>query len=214
MPELPSVIESRLRALPKGLREHIERSREIGRSLALRYNVDVTRVDIGVAAHDLARALNGDALLEQAERYGLQLHPVEEHSPILLHGLIAALWLEREDGFDDEDVLEAVRWHTTGRRGMGAIAKVVFLADKLDPNKVRRYPYLNEIQRLSEESLDKAMLEFLDQGLLYFVREGQLIHPESVELRNELMIALKDSKGRVPCRQIGPEQGSAIPLPQ
>ena len=69
----------------------------------------------------------------------------------------------------------------------------MFLADKLDPNKVRRYPYLNEIQRLSEESLDKAMLEFLDQGLLYFVREGQLIHPESVELRNELMIALKDS---------------------
>ena len=193
MSELPSVIESRLLALPKGLREHIERSREIGSSLALRHNVDAARVDLGIAAHDLARGLNGDALLEQAERYGLRLHPVEQRSPILLHGHIAALWLEREDGFDDEDVLEAVRWHTTGRRGMGAIAKVVFLADKLDPNKVRRYPYLNEVQRLAEESLDRAILEFLDQGLLYFVREGQLIHTESVELRNELMMALKDA---------------------
>ena len=192
MSEIPSVIKSRLLALPKGLREHIERSREIGRSLAQRHNVDVARVDIGIAAHDLARALNGDALLEQAERYGLRLHPVEQRSPILLHGLIAALWLEREDGFDDEVVLEAVRWHTTGKRGMGAVAKAVFLADKLDPNKVRRYPYLSEIQRLAEESMDRAILDFLDQGLLYFVREGQLIHPESVELRNELMMALKD----------------------
>ena len=192
MSEIPSVIKSRLLALPKGLREHIERSREIGRSLAQRHSVDTTRVDIGVAAHDLARALNGDALLEQAERYGLRLHPVEQRSPILLHGLIAALWLEREDGFDDEVVLEAVRWHTTGKRGMGAVAKAVFLADKLDPNKVRRYPYLSEIQRLAEESMDRAILDFLDQGLLYFVREGQLIHPESVELRNELMMALKD----------------------
>ncbi len=194
MSELPSVIESRLRALPKGLREHIERSREIGRNLALRHNVDAARVDLGVAAHDLARALNGEALLEQAERYGLRLHPVEQRSPILLHGLIASLWLEREHGFDDEDVLEAVRWHTTGRRGMGEIAKAVFIADKLDPNKVRRYPYLNEVQRLAEDSLDRAILEYLDQGLLYFVSERELIHPESVELRNELMMALKDDE--------------------
>ncbi len=198
MSELPSVIESRLLALPKGLREHIERSREVGSSLARHHNVDATRVDIGLAAHDLARALNGDALLQQAERYGLQLHSVEQRSPILLHGLIAALWLERDHGFDDEDVLEAVRWHTTGRRGMGEIAKAVFLADKLDPNKVRRYPYLNEVQRLAEEGLDRAILEYLDQGLLYFVRARELIHPESVELRNELMMALKDDdeKGR------------------
>ena len=192
MSELPSVIESRMLALPKGLREHIERSREVGRSLARRHNVDAGRVDIGIAAHDLARALNGDALLEQAKRYGLRLHPVEQRSPILLHGLIAALWLENEHGFDDEDVLEAVRWHTTGRQGMGEIAKAVFIADKLDPNKVRRYPYLNEVQSLAEDSLDRAILEYLDQGLLYFVREGELIHPESVELRNELMMVLKD----------------------
>ncbi|MCH7787674.1 MAG: hypothetical protein IIC22_09200, partial [Chloroflexi bacterium] len=52
--------------------------------------------------------------------------------------------------------------------------------------------YHSEIQRLAEESMDRAILDFLDQGLLYFVREGQLIHPESVELRNELMMALKD----------------------
>ena len=190
---LPAYVESRLQALPRGLREHVERSRDIGRNLAARHGVDPTRVDTGVAAHDIARALKSDALLEQAERFGLQLHPVEERFPILLHGHVAALWLQREGGVEDDEVLEAVRWHTTGRRGMGAVAKVVFLADKLDPDKIGRYPYLNEIRRLAEESLDRALLEFLEQGLANFLREGQMIHPESVELRNELLVTLEEA---------------------
>ena len=110
-----------------------------------------------------------------------------------MHGHVAALWLQREGGVEDDEVLEAVRWHTTGRRGMGAVAKVVFLADKLDPDKIGRYPYLNEIRRLAEESLDRALLEFLDQGLANFLREGQMIHPESVELRNELLVTLEEA---------------------
>ena len=194
MSDLPSAIEAKLQALPKGLFEHIERSRIVGRELAHHHGLDPVRVDIGVAAHDLARGLNGESLLEQAYLYGLQLHQVERHSPILLHGHVAGHWLEHENGFDDQQVLEAVRWHTTGRRGMGEIAKAVFLADKLDPNKIHRHTYLNEILQLAEENLDRAILEYLNHGLLHFVSEGQVIHPESLELRNELIIGSKSDR--------------------
>ena len=190
MGELPDAIEARLRRLPSGLRDHTERAREVARDLAERHGVDPDLADLGVAAHDLARALKSDALLQEARRHRLRLHPVERHNPILAHGAVAARWLEREDGITDRRVLEAVRCHTTGRRGMGPVAKVVFLADKLDPQKVSRFPYLDEIRSLARQSLDLALLEFLNRGLEWFLRNGELIHPASLELRNELILAV------------------------
>ena len=188
MSDLPPAVEKRLRELPEGLREHIERSREVGRSLAAAFGVDVAKVDLGVAAHDLARAMKPDDLLAEARRIGLDLHPVETRHPVLLHGAVAAYWLEHEDDLTDPEVLEAVRWHTTGRRGMGDVAKVVFLADKLDPVKVEHYAYLEGVASDLERGLDDAILRLLDQELAYFIREGMLVHPESVELRNELIM--------------------------
>ena len=188
--KLLPVIETRLRTLPRGLREHVERVRKVGRELALRHGVDADLVDQGTAAHDLARAVKGEVLLEQARHYGLRVSSVERHSPILLHGPVAALWLTHEGGITDQRLLDAVRWHTTGKRGMGDVAKVVFLADKLDPCKVKRYPNLGAISDLARDSLDRALLEFLDQELDYLLREGLLVHPASVELRNELITAL------------------------
>ena len=192
MSALPPAIDARLRQLPQGLRDHIERTRQVARDLSRRHQVDAMRVDLGAAGHDLARGMKGDALLEQARRYNLALHGVESRNPILLHGPLAAVWLAREGGVTDEDVLEAIRWHSTGRRGMGPVAKVVFLADKLDPQKVERHPQLERVETLAKDSLDRAILEFLNQSLAYLLRQGRLIHPESVELRNELMASLNE----------------------
>ena len=188
MAELPPAIEARLRELPQGLRDHIERSRDVGRELAERFGVDAAKVDLGVATHDLARAMRPDDLLSEARRLGLDVHPVEEMHPVLLHGAVAAYRLEHEDGLTDPDVLEAVRWHTTGRRGMGKIAKVVFLADKLDPVKVERYAYLEGVASALGDGLDVAILRLLDQEIAYFLEKGMLVHPDCLELRNELIM--------------------------
>ncbi len=71
---------------------------------------------------------------------------------------------------------------------MSAVAKVVFLADKLDPRKVERYPYLERVALLGQDSLDAAILEYLSNELAYLLRRGLLIHPASVGLRNQLMV--------------------------
>ncbi len=184
---LPATVEARLAALPSGLRDHVERARRVARELALRQGVDLHKADLGAAAHDIARAVNGDVLLAEAERLGLRVNLVERRTPLLMHGRIGAKWLETEDGVSDPEILEAVRWHTTGRKDMGAVAKVVFLADKLDPRKVERYPYLERVELLAQDSLDAAILEYLSNELGYLLRQGLLIHPASVGLRNELM---------------------------
>ena len=195
MTDLPPGIESRLKDLPQGLRDHIERARETAQELALRHGVDAALADLGTAAHDLARALKADALLEQARHYRLRVGSVERSNPVLLHGPVAAMWLEREIGIDDPRVLEAVRWHTTGKQRLGPVAKVVFLADKLEPHKVERYPYLRRVKSLAERSLDRALLEFVNRELEYLLRKGHPIHPGSLALRNELIATLDDGPG-------------------
>ncbi len=187
---LPHCVESRLDALPAGLRDHVERVREIGRRLANRHGVDAGLVDLGLAAHDLARHLEPAELIQRAEAIGMVPTEVERSLPILLHGPVAAAELEL-DGLEDARVLESVRWHTTGKRRMGDVAKVVFLADKLDPQKAGRYPYLDEIERLARDSLDAALLRFLDLSTADHLRQGRLVHPESIHLRNELILASK-----------------------
>ena len=176
------------------MRDHIERAREVARDLAQRHGVDPVLADLGVAAHDLARALKSEALLQEAGRHRLRLHPVERHSPVLAHGAVAARWLEREDGITDRRVLEAVRWHTTGKRGMGRVAKVVFLADKLDPQKIAAYPYQSELRRWAMEDLDRAILEFLTRETIALASRGMLVHPMVIETRNQLLADSVQSK--------------------
>ena len=188
MSDLPDAIESRLRDLPVGLQDHVERSRAVAQELAIRHGVNARLADIGTAAHDLARAVSQPVLLREAERIDLSVSFVERHQPLLLHGPVAAAWLSRDEDCDDDQILESVEFHTTGRPGMGELAKVVFLADKLDPWKVERAPFLNRVAELARTDMDAAILYYLDHTIERLIRDGQMVHPTAVEFRNELLV--------------------------
>ena len=190
MTNLPPALARRLRTLPDELLRHIERVKSEARDLAERHDVDPERVELAASAHDLARAVDDGRLLREATRYGLKVHPVERRLPLLLHGPVAARWLDREVGIHDEDVLDAVRLHTTGARGMGPMAKIVFIADKLDPQKVYRYPWIDRVRALADVSLDRAVLEKLEHQTSDLLDQGELVHPRSLELREELAATL------------------------
>ena len=189
-------VQERLDLLPPGLREHVERVRALAGDLAARHGVEREPVDLGAMAHDLARAMTGDALLAEARRLGIRVRPVEERTPILLHGPVAARWLEDTGGLRDEQVVQAVRWHTTGNRGMGPAAKVVYLADKLEPDKVRREPGLEGPLALAHDSVDEALLALVDHQIASLLRQRYSIHPASIEMRNELLAGLGHKSGR------------------
>ena len=187
MSDLPDAIESRLIELPIELRDHVERSRVVAQELAIRHGVDARLADIGIAAHDLARAVRQPVLLREAERLGLDINFVERRQPLLLHGPVAAAWISMDDGCDIGAVLEAVEFHTTGHPGVEDVAKVVFLADKLDPWKVERASFLELVSELARADMDAAILCYLDNTIERLVRDGQMVHPTAVEFRNHLL---------------------------
>jgi len=169
------------------LREHVLRVREVALVLAGRYRVDREKVWLAASAHDIAREMDGAGLLVKARELGISLGPLEEAAPVFLHGPIAAELLRRQ-GVTDTEVYQAIYWHSTARTGMTVVEKVLFLADKLDPEKIARYPYLPLIKALAGEDLDRAILEFLNRDLAQRMCQGDPIHPASLEARNELLL--------------------------
>ena len=186
--DLERRIVARVDALPKGLREHIGRVQCVALELARHHGLDEETVMLGALAHDVARAMSGDQLLIKAGELGIPVHPVEAKVPILLHGPVAAESLRRSDGLQDQDVYEAVYWHSTAHVDLRPAAKVVFLADKLDPQKAPRYPYQPELKELSLVDLDRAIASFLDHELIALLQRGSLVHPVSVEARNQIVL--------------------------
>jgi predicted HD superfamily hydrolase involved in NAD metabolism len=197
MGPLATGVRGRLDRLPDWLQGHTQRVRDVAGPLAGLHGADPGAVDAGAAAHDLARAMSGEALLAEARRIGLEFGPAEERSPILLHGPIAARWVEEDGEVEDPRVIAAVRWHTTGSAGMDHVARVVFLADKIEPVKVARNPTLRRVVAAAQQGLGEALLELLNIELAYRAERGEDFHPSSIELREELMrTTLPASPGR------------------
>lgn len=173
--------------LSKGLHEHILRVEEITADLAATHGLDVQKARTAALLHDWARATRPEELLAMAEGFGIAVGPLEARMPIFLHGPVAAALARERHGVEDPEILEAVRVHTTGSVGIGPVARVVFLADKLDPRKDRRYPFNGRVRELAGRDLDAALLAFLDGDILGRLGSGGVVHPASVELRNELL---------------------------
>ncbi|MCH8280413.1 MAG: bis(5'-nucleosyl)-tetraphosphatase (symmetrical) YqeK [Chloroflexi bacterium] len=187
MEKLALQIQSRVNKLPPGLQAHINRVSDIARELAPHHGVDPDRAALGMLAHDVARAMPNQELLRHAAEFNLPVTLVERQMPVMLHGPVGAEILQREDGLTEEDLYQAVYWHTTGHPSLDRLGKVVFLADKLDPLKISRYPYLPFLRELALEDLDRAILEFLSRETVARATTNEMVHPATVETRNHLL---------------------------
>lgn len=194
--DLARRIQRRVDNLPPKLQAHIARAQEVARELAPYHQVSPEQAALGILAHDVARAMSGAELLHCAAQFALPVGIVDRRVPVLLHGPVGAEILRREEGLtaagEDGDngcggLYQAVYWHTTAHPGLDAMGKVVFLADKLDPNKGKKYPYQPRIMELARENLDAALLEFLTRQIVDLTSRGLLVHPMMIQARNALL---------------------------
>lgn len=180
-------LEGAVAELPRGLRDHVLRVVAETRRLAERHGVDEARAVVAALGHDLLRAHRPAELLRQAEAASLALSDIERANPILLHGALGAHLLAERFGVDDAEVLAAARNHTTARAGMSVLERLIYVADKIEPEKARSDPALAEARLLADESLEAAMRRLLDWHVSRAVEKGWPLHPDTVAARNELL---------------------------
>ena len=182
-------LRARVESLPGGLRAHVYRARDVALELAGRHRIDLELAETAMLAHDVCRAFPGAQLLQWAADYGIPAGELERRAPVLLHGPVGAESLRRDDGIDDHELLEAVRWHSTGHPALTSLGQLVFIADKLDPQKRAAYPYQPELQRMAEVDLGHAVLEFLSREAAARLQRREPVHPLSIETINALLLS-------------------------
>jgi len=159
--------------------EHTLRVADTAEGLAQAHDLDADRARLAALVHDSAREIGPDEFLKLAETWHLQVGDLERQSPKLLHGPVAAEMTKRELGIEDGEVLEAVRAHTTGRPGMGPLALVLYVADKIEP--ARDYPSVGRLRELARGDLHTAALESLRHAIAHNEARGKATHPASLE---------------------------------
>ena len=175
--------------LPEGLKDHIARTCKLGEELALIHGADVVRCDIAIKAHDLFRHNTDEELLRRSRELNITIGSVEHNDPILLHGPIAANILMESLKCPYQDVIDAVKYHTTGRPDMSLVEKIVFIADKVEPAKVKSNDSLGPILAIAKVDLDKSIEMYLSFRIRERIEGGHLVHPLAIETWNCLVVA-------------------------
>ncbi len=184
-------IHRRMRRLPPALVEHCQRVEQIARALCEPHGQDADAVGLTALAHDATKHFSGLENLLRMEEYDLPpVTELERRNPQILHGMVGAELLKREDGLNHPQLYNAIYWHTTGNpAGADTIGHIVFLADKLDPVKRKRYPWQPEMQELAESDLEAATTLFLTNNVSRLLGKGAVVHPAAIEARNTLLLA-------------------------
>jgi predicted HD superfamily hydrolase involved in NAD metabolism len=186
-------VEERLRGalarLPHELTEHVFRVVDEALRLADAHGIDAEAVRIATLGHDLLRAHGDERLLRIAEEQAYAMDPVDRIEPILLHGPLAVAILREQYGVVDADVLGAVAAHTTAAPRMTRLQKLLFVADKIEPEKVGRKAPVERVRDLAPHDLDAAMRAYLDFQIVEALERGWAIHPNTIAARNELIAA-------------------------
>ena len=144
--------------------------------LAMSYGFDIDKAETAGLLHDCAKCMNLGKMLKICEKAGLELSEIEKGSGSLLHSKAGAELAQFKYGIKDEDILNAIRYHTTGRPGMSLLEKIIFTADYIEPGRDSA-PNLPVVRKLAFESIDDCVLQILKDTLSYLDTTGAEVDP-------------------------------------
>ncbi|WP_300349178.1 bis(5'-nucleosyl)-tetraphosphatase (symmetrical) YqeK [Clostridium sp.] len=159
------------------------------KELAILNNEDESKAELAALIHDVAKYMPVEEQINILKNNGYELDEITLKSPQVLHGFVGAIIGKEKFGIDDCDVLNAVKYHTLAKENMTTLEKIVYIADYIEPN--RDFKGVEELREITKENLDKGVLKGLENTILFVIKQGNLIHPQTIEARNFLILNMK-----------------------
>ncbi len=158
---------------------------ETAKKLARLYGEDEEKAYLSGLLHDCAKYMSIDEQLKKCEELGVELDFETRSCAPVIHAPLGAQMAKDEYGIDDEEILNAIRYHTVARVGMSRLEKIIYIADMTEPS--REYEEVEDLRKISETDLDKAMLKCLGECIMFNIKKGIAVHSDSVKCYNELV---------------------------
>lgn len=171
--------------------EHSIRVMEEAEKLALVLSVDKKKAGIAGLLHDCGRYSKESDLLKKTQEFGIILDEIYSENINLLHAHLGSQVARKEYNISDKDILNAIKYHTTGRADMSILEKIVYVADYIEPR--RNFEGIEEIRHIcyQEKDIDKAIFISIDNTIRYLLDRKSMIHEDTIRARNFLLDQMK-----------------------
>ncbi len=161
--------------------------------LAKKYGVDEEKVRIAAILHDIAKSMEIDKMEEICKANFLdELTGEDMKISEILHGFVGYIIVRDELKIDDIEILEAIKYHTIGKKGLSLLGRIIYIADGIEKNRV--YPGVDKIRELVDKNLDEGIIYEIDRKIVYLESVGGKIHKNTLEMRNWLKDSLDGGK--------------------
>lgn len=153
--------------------------------LARIYGADPEVCETAGLLHDITKCNSYSEHLAMLEQYGVPTCAELCRAPGVLHAVTGAYFIEKELGITDSRIISAVRWHTSGRRGMSLYEKILYVADLIEPT--RDYPDVTRLRHLARTDLDAVAFEGVSFCIIENIKRRRYIYPDTFDFYNEYM---------------------------
>ena len=161
--------------------KHVLGVEEMAIALAEKYGCSPEKASIAALTHDYAKERPDDEFILVIKRDGYDT-ALLDYGNAIWHGVVGASFVERELGITDEEILHAIRVHTTGAAKMSLLDKIIYVADYIEPGRV--FPGVKEARELALIDLDEAVAFETKHTLAHLIEQEQQIYPKTIETYN------------------------------
>lgn len=153
--------------------------------LAEKYNSNSQKAYVAGILHDIMKEESLEVQRNYIEKNGEIMTNLELNNRAVYHQMSGAAYCRLELGINDEEILSAIRYHTTGKRGMTLLEKIVYTADYISAD--RSYPDVEVMREKAWHSLDDAMLYSLKYTINDLISKNLPVHPDTLECYNGIL---------------------------
>lgn len=192
--------EDRIKYYKSCLKERLSKNRyhhsvcvaNEAKALAQENDYDEDRAYLAGLVHDVCKEDSMENQLELMSRCKTYIDETEKTTKALYHGIAGSVFIEEEFKIYDEDIQNAVRYHTVAREGMSTLEKIVYLADLVSED--RTYSDVKKYRKTAHKDLDIGMLEALKYSIKSTVNKESEIVKSTLSAYNEYIRKLKNKK--------------------
>lgn len=157
--------------------QHTLNVRRMAVKLAKRWGADPEKAALAALLHDTAKELSREEMLQILNDNAIMAENAQNRPSPVWHGICAAILAQTQWGVEDEEVLSAIRCHTTGKPGMSLLDEIVFLADMTSAE--RDYPEVDYLRKLEKKDIHQAIREALEMNLHWLEESGKPVDEET-----------------------------------
>ena len=161
---------------------HILGVADTAKKLAKLNGISEEKAEIAGLAHDVAKNLSKVKMKEIINEHNIVLSEVEENNANLWHSIIGPIEAKDKLGIQDEEILDAIRWHTTGKEHMSILTKIIYIADMIEPS--RNFEGIEDIRKVTFEDLDMGVYYGLTHSIEFLLIKNLLIDENTMRARN------------------------------